>query len=110
MTVQRRYTMSIWGDDFLQEHGYIKGSKEEATHYSTYGTVEELIKLIDGVPHYWNGRYWCESGLTVDQITPLGQQEPNFRCGARQPAPPKPDFWMYSGISNKHISKHYRGD
>lgn len=108
--------MSIFPEDFLNQHGYFKGCKSEATHYSTYGTVEELIKLVDGQPYYWNGKYWCESGLGADQITSLGQAEPNFKCGARQPAPPKPDYWAYTAPISKepeyYLSNrgHYVGD
>lgn len=97
--------------DFLEQFGYAPGSKSEATHYSTFGGLTTLIKLVDDVPYYWNGnsKCWSKSAEELDQITLLGEKEPNFRCGPPKPTPPKPNYWTSSVPVSKE-PEYYRSN
>ena len=69
----------------LEKFGYVQGTKDQATHYSTFGTVDKCeYRIINGESYYFDelSGMWRKSYLSIDRMTPIGEQEPNFRCGA----------------------------
>ena len=96
----------------LEKFGYVQGTKDQATHYSTFGTVNECkYKFIDGTAYYFDelSNMWRKSYISIDRVTPIGEQEPNFRCG---PVPQKVvEITSFVGIETPIYSKaKYKGD
>ena len=68
------------------ERNNIKGFESEATHYNTFGNILSKYRFIDGYQYYWDALSKRWSKMSVKTCcTPIGEDEPNFRCG-----PPKP--------------------
>ena len=66
-----------------------QGSKSEATHYSTMWNEDWVLLVRDGVTYYWNG-YWKKTTI-FDGIclTPIGEEEPNYKVSVPCPLPEK---------------------
>ena len=78
---------SIFPQSFLEQFGYSIGEKEEATHYSTFGGSEWSLKVARNQIFYWCelGKSWRKWPLTIQHCTPIGEQEPNYKCGPEVP-------------------------
>lgn len=81
--------MNMFNAKFMAQFGYVQGSKEEATHFSTFGGSDWTIKRDGNQLYYWCGMSgcWKKTALGLDQVTLIGHKEPEFRCGP--PAPVK---------------------
>ncbi|MDQ1207236.1 hypothetical protein QE380_000159 [Acinetobacter baylyi] len=73
----------LFNTDFLEQFGYSVGEEDEATHYSTYGECDWKLKANKDQVFFWDAlsRSWKKWALTLGHCTPIGEQEPNFRCG-----------------------------
>ena len=96
----------------LEKFGYVQGTKDQATHYSTFGTVDKCeYRIINGESYYFDelSGMWRKSHLSIDRMTPIGEQEPNFRFG---PVPQKVEKnTTFVGVETPIYSKaRYKGD
>lgn len=68
---------------FKEQFGYFIGEESEATHYSTFGQTDWKLRVVGKLIFYWDSlaKSWRKWPLTVAHCTPIGEQEPNFRCG-----------------------------
>lgn len=93
--------------------GGVTGSESEATHYSTWGGMDLLFIVRDNTVFYWKSlsKGWFKSALELDQITKLGEKEPEFRCGPPKPKKPKARI-SYSNIKSEiyDSTRRYKGD
>ncbi|WP_151832623.1 hypothetical protein [Acinetobacter ursingii] len=81
----------LFNTDFLEQFGCFAGEESEATHYSTFGGSEWKLLVNKDQLFYWDAlsKSWCRWHLTLAHCTPIGEQEPNFRCGPKKPAAQK---------------------
>lgn len=72
---------------FKEQFGYFIGEESEATHYSTFGQTDWKLRVVGKLIFYWDSlaKSWRKWPLTVAHCTPIGEQEPNFRCGPIKP-------------------------
>lgn len=102
---------SIFQQSFLEQFGYSIGEKEEATHYSTFGGSDWTLKATKNQIFYWDGLSgsWRKWPLTILHCTPLGEDEPNYKCG---PAAPKQIEVVERVLSDSPIytQAKYKGD
>lgn len=73
----------LFNSDFMEQLGYFKGEESEATHYSTFGGSDWKIMANKDQLFYWDAlsKSWRRWSLTLAHCTPIGEKEPNFRCG-----------------------------
>lgn len=77
----------LFNTDFLEQFGYSVGEEDEATHYSTYGECDWKLKANKDQVFFWDAlsKSWKKWALTLEHCTPIGEREPNFRCGPIKP-------------------------
>jgi len=76
----------LFDSSFLEQFGCYAGEESEATHYSTFGGSDWKLLVNKDQLFYWDAlsKSWRKWSLTLQHCTPIGEQEPNFRCGPQQ--------------------------
>lgn len=103
---------SIFSHEYLEQFGYSIGEKEEATHYSTFGGSDWILKVSKNQIFYWSelGKSWRKWPLTILHCTPLGEVEPNYKCGPVAPKKEKVDVKQVFKESQIYTKSKYKGD
>ena len=103
---------SMLPQNFFEQFGYSIGEKEEATHYSTFGGSEWILKVSKNQIFYWYdlGKSWRKWPLTILHCTPIGEAEPNYKCGPVAPKKEKVAVKQVFKESPIYTKSKYKGD
>ncbi|MDS7927633.1 hypothetical protein [Acinetobacter sp. V115_6] len=101
----------LFNATFLEQFGYSAGEEDEATHYSTFGGSDWKLKANKDQMFYWdaNAKSWRRWHLSLEHCTPIGEKEPNYKCGPVNQVVSKRDDSIRE-LSPIYSNSKYKGD
>ncbi|EPQ0811295.1 hypothetical protein NR583_003643 [Acinetobacter baumannii] len=101
----------FFNTEFLEQFGFSVGEEDESTHYSTFGGSDWKLKANKDQMFYWDAlsKSWKRWALTLEHCTPIGEKEPNYKCGPVNQVVVKKDETTRE-LSPIYSNSKYKGD